>query len=127
VLGWELFCCVPSMAWAWAPPAAHLSVARELAPDPCSPSFVLALDPYALDGERAREPSLANRRTRAARAAAARLAPSPYPSPIAALAPMPYQGQTPAREPARPRAQPLALAGSPYEPATGLELAPDPY
>jgi hypothetical protein len=127
VRGWVLFWCVQSFAWAWDAPAAYLSEARELAPDPYSPWSVLAPDPYLLDGDLARKLSLANRRTRAARAAAARLAPSPYPSRIAALAPMPYEGRMPARELARPRAQPLALAGSPYERAAGLELAPDPY
>jgi hypothetical protein len=121
-----LFCCVQAFAWSWDAPAAYQPAAHELAPDPYSSSFVLAADPYPIPSGTGQSRSRVNRPARLARSSA-RLAPSPYGPGRAGLAPMPYQGQLPERELARPSAQALALAGSPYEHAASRDLAPDPY
>ena len=119
---WVLFWCAQSYAWAWDAPAAVQSAGHELASDPYAVPFVLAPDPYpAASG--AEKMSAMNRRSRRGRVAG-QLAPSPYGA--AGLAPMPYAGRLPERALARPSAQPLALAASPYV-SSSLDLAPDPY
>jgi hypothetical protein len=125
--GRALFWCVLSFAWAWDAPAAYQPATRELAPDPYSSSFVLAPSPYPVTSDTRKAPAQVNRRSRRAQLLDARLAPSPYEAPSAWLAPMPYAGRLPERERARPSAQPLALAASPYARAATAELAPDPY
>lgn len=125
--GWVLFWCVQSYAWAWDAPAAYQADGQELAPDPYAPPVALAPDPYALTRDTAPLPLEVNHRSRRAHADA-QLAPSPYEGMAkASLAPMPYAGAMGAREVARPSAQPLALAASPYDRSSTPDLAPDPY
>lgn len=123
---WVLFCCVQSYAWAWDAPAAVQSAGHELAPDPYASSLVLAPDPYAGAPDMGRSPAQLNGKSRRAHVSA-RLAPSPYDGASSSLAPMPYAGRMPGREIARPSAQPLALAASPYDRWAAPELAADPY
>jgi hypothetical protein len=122
---WVLFWCVQSYAWAWNAPAALQLAGHELAPDPYSKPIVLAPDPYAVSNHGARPP-LMNARSRRARSVG-RLAPNAQVGASAALAPLPYAGEMPERELARPSSQALALAASPYGRAGTPALAPDPY